>query len=90
MKAENRHKGNDEYTDGMIEHDMQVGELLKLIDDLGIANDTIVQYSTDNGPHFNTWPDAGKPPSAAKRTRTGRVPTVYRPSSAGQAISRPA
>ena len=38
---------------------MQVGELLKLINDLGLANDTIVQYSTDNGPHFNTWPDAG-------------------------------
>jgi arylsulfatase len=43
----------------MVEHDMHVGELLKLIDDLGLADNTIVQYSTDNGPHYNTWPDAG-------------------------------
>jgi arylsulfatase len=46
----------------MVEHDMHVGELLKLIDDLGLANDTLVQYSTDNGPHYNTWPDAGTHP----------------------------
>ena len=46
----------------MIEHDGHVGELLKLLDDLGVANNTIVQYSTDNGPHFNTWPDAGNTP----------------------------
>lgn len=49
----------DEYQDGMVEHDMHVGELLKLIDDLGIADNTIVFYSTDNGVHYNTWPDAG-------------------------------
>ena len=48
----------DEYHDGMVEHDMHVGELLKLVDDLGIADNTIVFYSTDNGPHFNSWPDA--------------------------------
>ena len=60
VKAEHRGiSGQDEYSDGMVEHDMQVGELLKLIDDLGLANDTIVQYSTDNGPHYNTWPDGG-------------------------------
>jgi arylsulfatase len=41
---------------------MHVGELLKLIDELGIADNTIVQYSTDNGPHYNTWPDAGTTP----------------------------
>jgi arylsulfatase len=52
----------DEYHDGMVEHDMHVGELLKLIDELGIADNTIVQYSTDNGPHYNTWPDAGTTP----------------------------
>jgi arylsulfatase A-like enzyme len=46
----------------MVEHDMHVGELLKLIDDLGLADNTIVQYSTDNGPHYNTWPDAGTTP----------------------------
>jgi len=60
VKAEHRGiSGQDEYSDGMVEHDMHVGELLKLIDDLGLANDTIVQYSTDNGVHYNTWPDAG-------------------------------
>ncbi len=60
VKAEHRGiSGQEEYSDGMVEHDMQVGELLKVIDDLGIANDTIVQYSTDNGPHYNTWPDGG-------------------------------
>jgi len=52
-------KDGDEYHDGMVEHDMHVGELLKLLDDLGIANDTLVFYSTDNGPHYNTWPDSG-------------------------------
>jgi len=63
VKAEHRGiSGQDEYSDGMVEHDMHVGQLLKLIDDLGLANDTIVQYSTDNGPHFNTWPDAGTTP----------------------------
>jgi arylsulfatase len=49
----------DEYHDGMVEHDGHVGELLKLVDDLGVADNTIVMYSTDNGPHYNTWPDAG-------------------------------
>jgi arylsulfatase A-like enzyme len=54
--------GQDEYSDGMVEHDMHVGELLALIDELGLADNTIVQYSTDNGPHYNTWPDAGTTP----------------------------
>lgn len=54
--------GQDEYSDGMVEHDMHVGELLKHLDELGLANDTIVIYSTDNGPHYNTWPDAGTTP----------------------------
>jgi len=52
----------DEYHDGMIEHDMHVGLFLDLLDELGIAENTIVMYSTDNGPHFNTWPDAGYTP----------------------------
>lgn len=60
VKQEHRGvSGQDEYSDGMVEHDAHVGELLKLIDELGIADDTIVFYSTDNGPHFNTWPDSG-------------------------------
>ena len=49
--------GDSEYIDGMIEHDETVGSLLKALDDMGIANDTIVVYSSDNGPHMNTWPD---------------------------------
>ncbi len=57
-----RNDGNDEYTDGMIEHDMHVGQLLDLLDELGIADNTVVMYSTDNGPHYNTWPDAGTTP----------------------------
>ncbi len=59
VKAEHRGiSGQDEYADGMVEHDMHVGELLDLLDELGIADNTIVQYGTDNGPHKNTWPDA--------------------------------
>ena len=54
--------GQDDYSDGMVEHDRHVGELLKLLDDLKLAEDTIVFYSTDNGPHYNTWPDAGTTP----------------------------
>jgi arylsulfatase A-like enzyme len=60
VKAENRGKyqhGDSEYIDGMIEHDAHVGLLLKALDDLGIAENTLVVYSTDNGPHMNTWPD---------------------------------
>jgi len=49
--------GDSEYIDGMMEHDDTVGSLLKALDDMGIANDTIVVYSSDNGPHMNTWPD---------------------------------
>ncbi len=49
--------GDSEYMDGMIEHDNTVGSLLKALDDMGIANNTIVLYTTDNGPHMNTWPD---------------------------------
>lgn len=52
----------DEYHDGMVEHDMHIGQFLDLLDELGIAENTIVMYSTDNGPHFNTWPDAGYTP----------------------------
>jgi arylsulfatase A-like enzyme len=50
------------YHDVMVQHDGHVGRLLDLLDELGITEDTIVQYSTDNGPHMNTWPDAGMTP----------------------------
>lgn len=49
--------GDSEYIDGMMEHDDTVGSLLKALDDMGVTNDTIVVYSSDNGPHMNTWPD---------------------------------
>ncbi|WP_375775512.1 arylsulfatase [Bradyrhizobium sp. ma5] len=60
VRAEHRGRythGDSEYVDGMMEHDDTVGSLLKTLDDLGIANDTVVVYSSDNGPHMNTWPD---------------------------------
>src|SRR5205823_14501744 len=47
------------YHDAMIDHDKNVGAVLKVLDDLGIANNTFVMYGTDNGPHMNSWPDAG-------------------------------
>jgi arylsulfatase len=50
------------YPDGMVEHDGHVGQLLKKLDDLGIANDTIVMYSTDNGAEVMSWPDGGATP----------------------------
>ena len=60
VRAENRGKyphGDSEYMDGMIEHDGIIGNILKSLDDMGIANNTIVVYTSDNGPHMNTWPD---------------------------------
>ncbi|MEQ9380098.1 MAG: arylsulfatase [Pirellulales bacterium] len=72
----------DEYHDGMVEHDMHVGELLKLLDELGIADNTIVFYSTDNGPHYNTWPDAGTTPFRSEKNSNWegayRVPAFIR------------
>ncbi len=50
------------YPDGMVEHDGQVGQLLKKLDDLGIANNTIVIYTTDNGAETFSWPDGGTTP----------------------------
>ena len=50
------------YADGMLQHGAHVGQSLKKLDDLGIADNTIVIYSTDNGPHFNMWPDGGITP----------------------------
>jgi arylsulfatase A-like enzyme len=83
VKAEHRGiSGQDEYSDGMVEHDMHVSELLKLIDDLGLANETIVQYSTDNGPHYNTWPDGGNTPFRSEKNSNWegayRVPCFVR------------
>ena len=74
--------GQDEYADGMVEHDRHVGKLLKALDDLGIADNTIVFYSTDNGPHYNTWPDAGATPFRGEKNTNWeggwRVPAAVR------------
>lgn len=82
VKEDRRHPGNDEYTDGMIEHDMHVGQLLDYLDELGIADNTVVMYSTDNGPHYNTWPDAGTTPFHGEKNSNWegayRVPAFVR------------
>jgi arylsulfatase len=74
--------GQDEYADGMVEHDMHVGKLLEAVDRLGLANDTIVFYSTDNGPHYNSWPDAAATPFRGEKNTNWeggwRVPAMVR------------
>ncbi len=74
--------GQDEYADGMIEHDMHIGKLLDKLDALGIADNTIVFYSTDNGPHYNTWPDAAATPFRGEKNTNWeggwRVPAMVR------------
>ena len=70
------------YHDTMIDHDKVVGALLDQLDELGIADDTIVIYSTDNGPHMNTWPDAGMTPFRSEKNTNWegafRIPEVIR------------
>jgi arylsulfatase len=70
------------YHDTMIDHDKNVGELLSLLDELGIANDTFVMYSTDNGPHMNTWPDGAMTPFRSEKNTNWegafRVPMAVR------------
>lgn len=63
LKAESEGlSGQGFYNDAMVEHDGHVGQLLDLLDELGITENTIVVYSTDNGPHYNTWPDGAISP----------------------------
>jgi arylsulfatase A-like enzyme len=70
------------YHDTMIDHDKVVGALLDELDALGIADDTIVVYSTDNGPHMNTWPDSGMTPFRSEKNTNWegafRVPELVR------------
>ena len=70
------------YHDTMIDHDKVVGTLLDQLDELGIADDTIVVYSTDNGPHMNSWPDAGMTPFRSEKNSNWegafRVPELIR------------
>jgi arylsulfatase len=74
--------GQGFYNDAMMEHDDHVGALLKKLDDLGIADNTIVIYSTDNGPHFNMWPDAAITPFRGEKNTNWeggfRVPAMVR------------
>jgi arylsulfatase A-like enzyme len=70
------------YPDGMVEHDGHVGQLLKKLDDLGIADNTIVMYSTDNGAELVSWPDGGTTPFFSEKGTTWegghRVPLLVR------------
>ncbi len=54
--------GQDPYSDRMVVHDEQIGQMLAKLDELGIADNTIVMYSTDNGPENDTWPDGANTP----------------------------
>ena len=71
-----------EYHDTMLDHDDLVGELLDRLDELGIAENTIVVYSTDNGPHMNSWPDGAMTPFRGEKNTNWegayRVPEVVR------------
>ena len=70
------------YHDTMVDHDKNVGELLDLLDELGVAEDTFVMYSTDNGPHMNTWPDGAMTPFRSEKNTNWegafRVPLLVR------------
>src|SRR5262245_47292540 len=70
------------YHDTMIDHDKHVGRVLDTLDKLGIAEDTIIMYSTDNGVHMNSWPDAGMTPFRSEKNTNWegafRVPAVVR------------
>jgi arylsulfatase A-like enzyme len=80
-----KHKGKSgqgAYNDVMVAHDEHIGEMLNKLDQLGIADDTIVIYSTDNGPHYNSWPDGGITPFRAEKNTNWeggwRVPAFVR------------
>ena len=86
VKAELRDKpgltSRTEYADGMIEHDTHVGKILKALDEAGIADNTIVLYTTDNGPHMNSWPDSAMTPFRNEKNSNWegafRVPCMIR------------
>jgi len=74
--------GLNEYADGMLQHDDHVGVLLDQLDELGISQNTIVIYTTDNGPHLNEWPDAAMTPFRGEKNTNweggNRVPAFIR------------
>jgi arylsulfatase len=80
-----KHKGKSgqgDYNDVMVAHDENIGRMLDKLDELGIADNTIVMYSTDNGPHYNSWPDAGISPFRSEKNTNWeggwRVPAFVR------------
>jgi arylsulfatase len=81
-KHEGKSGGQGFYNDAMVAHDEHIGEMLNKLDELGIADNTIVMYSTDNGPHYNAWPDAGITPFRAEKNTNWeggwRVPAFVR------------
>jgi arylsulfatase len=70
------------YHDTMIDHDNNVGTVLDKLDELGLTDNTIVMYGTDNGPHMNTWPDAAMTPFRNEKNSNWegayRVPAMVR------------
>ncbi len=72
----------DEYSCGMVEHDAHIGMFLDKLDEMGIADKTLVFYSTDNGPHYNSWPDAAATPFRGEKNTNWeggwRVPAMVR------------
>ena len=83
LAAKNRGKsGQDDYSDRMVTHDEQIGQMLDKLDELGIADNTIVMYSTDNGPENDTWPDGANTPFHGQKDSNWeggwRVPCVMR------------
>jgi arylsulfatase len=83
LKPESQGKtGLGVYPDGMVEHDGHVGQLLQKLDDLGIADNTVVIYTTDNGAETFTWPDGGTTPFRGEKNTNWeggyRVPAMVR------------
>jgi arylsulfatase len=85
VKAESKGQSGrwqSDYHDVMIDHDKNVGTVLKAIDDAGIADNTFVMYSTDNGPHMNSWPDGAMTPFRSEKNTNWegayRVPCMVR------------
>ncbi len=81
-KHKGKSGGQGDYNDVMVAHDENIGVMLDKLDELGIADDTIVMYSTDNGVHYNTWPDAGITPFRSEKNTNWeggwRVPCFVR------------
>jgi arylsulfatase A-like enzyme len=83
LADKNRGKsGQDDYSDRMVTHDEQIGQVLDKLDELGIADNTFVMYSTDNGPENDTWPDGANTPFRSQKDTNWegawRVPCLAR------------